>query len=171
MTGVDWSAWTVILLKPDCLTRGLTDDVLAWVGREVDVTARQVISPTEGQIFAHYDDMLPPEVSAAFGLNVPAQLRRLYVGSQVMVALGHGPDAAARIRAVLGHTDPSEAGDDTIRGHFGVDSLTIARSEGRLINNLIHTSDHAGVVKRDFDIWYGPDQLHLITPTADRSST
>ena len=27
--GVDWSRWSVVLLKPDCLRRGLADDVLA----------------------------------------------------------------------------------------------------------------------------------------------
>ncbi|WP_228637216.1 nucleoside-diphosphate kinase [Microtetraspora sp. AC03309] len=164
MSPTDWSAWTVILLKPDCLARGLTDDVLAWVARDVHVSAHCVIAPTEQQIFAHYDDLLPPEVSREFGLDVPAELRRLYVGNQVMVALGHGPDAASRVRALLGHTDPSIAGPDTIRGHFGVDSLHNARAETRLINNLIHTSDHAAVVERDFDIWYGRDQRHLLTP-------
>ncbi|WP_433362479.1 nucleoside-diphosphate kinase [Streptosporangium sp. CA-115845] len=169
-TSPNWSAWTVILLKPDCLIRGLTDDVLAWVAREVHVTARQEIHPTEQQIFAHYDDMLAPEISREFGLDVPAELRRIYVGNPVMVALGHGPDAAARVRALLGATDPGTAGPDTIRGHFGTDSLTTARTEGRLINNLIHTSDHTGVVERDFGIWYGLDQRHLLTTTADRSN-
>ncbi|MEU6721784.1 nucleoside-diphosphate kinase [Nonomuraea sp. NPDC046802] len=104
-------------------------------------------------------------MSQEFGLDVPSELRRLYVGNQVMVALGHGPDAAGRVRALLGHTDPAIAGPDTIRGHFGTDSLHAARSENRLINNLIHTSDHAAVVERDFDIWYGRDQRHLLTPT------
>ncbi len=31
VTGVDWSQWTVILLKPDCLARNLVRPVLAMV--------------------------------------------------------------------------------------------------------------------------------------------
>jgi nucleoside-diphosphate kinase len=56
---------------------------------------------------------------------------------------------------VPGPTDPAQAGPDTIRGRFGTDSLAKARSEGRLIDNLIHSSDHAGVVARDLALWFG----------------
>ncbi|WP_220183387.1 nucleoside-diphosphate kinase [Sphaerisporangium album] len=162
MSPVDWSRWTVILLKPDCVARGLVDDVLAWVAREVTVTGQKTLTVTSEQIFAHYDDMLAPHLSAEFGFDIAADLRRLYVGHQVAVALGHGDGAAPRVRRMLGDTDPSLAGTDTIRGYFGVDSLATARGENRLINNVIHTSDHEGVVERDFGIWYGPSHLHLL---------
>ncbi|MEV7965855.1 nucleoside-diphosphate kinase [Sphaerisporangium sp. NPDC088356] len=166
---MDWSQWTVILLKPDCVQRGLTGDVLGWVAREVTVTGRRTVTVTEEQILAHYDDMLPASVSAEFGFDVPAGLRRLFVGHQVVVALGHGPGAAPRIRALLGHTDPGVADAGTIRRHFGVDTLATARAENRLINNLIHSSDHEGVVERDFGIWYGATYRHLLTQVRSAS--
>lgn len=167
---IDWTRWTVILLKPDCIRRGLVGAVLQHVGRVVTVSAARAITVTEAQIFAHYDDMLPPEVSASFGLDVSAELRRIFVGNQVVIALGHGHQAADRLRAILGVTDPAFAHPDSIRGHFGCDSLSTARAEGRLIDNLIHTSDHVGVVERDFAIWYGADNRHLLTPSTERSS-
>jgi nucleoside-diphosphate kinase len=169
MSGVDWRGWTVILLKPDCVQRGLTDDVLARIAGQVTVTGRRTLTVTEQQIFAHYHDMLPASVSQEFGLDVAAALRRLFVGNQVVVALGHGADAAARVRALIGHTDPRLAGNATIRGHWGVDTLATARAQGRLINNLIHTSDHHGVVERDFGIWYGDSHRHLLTPARSAS--
>lgn len=158
---VDWSRWTVILLKPDCLYRGLVEPVLAWVRREMPVSGLRTVEPTEEQIFAHYDDIL--NLSARLGVDVPGELRRIYVGQQVAVALGYGPHAAARLRVMLGDTDPAAAGPDTIRGHFGNDSLRAARARGQLINNLIHTSDSSAVVPRDFDIWYGTAYEHLLT--------
>lgn len=167
---IDWARWTVILLKPDCLRRGLVDAVLNRVGRAVAISAVRTVTVTEEQVFAHYDDMLPPEVSAAFGLDVRAELRRIFVGNQVVVALGHGHQAADRLRAILGVTDPAFAHTDSIRGHFGCDSLATARAQGRLIDNLIHTSDHVGVVERDFAIWYGADNRHLLAPSTERSS-
>lgn len=166
---VDWAKWTVILLKPDCLRRGLVEKVLHQVGRTVTVSAVRTVNPTEEQVFAHYDDMLAPEISLALGLDVPAELRRIFVGNPTVVALGHGDQAANRLRAVLGVTDPSLAARHTIRGYFGADSLTAARAEGRLIDNLIHTSDHIGVVERDFAIWYGAGNRHLLIPTTERS--
>lgn len=158
---VDWSRWTVILLKPDCLTRDLVTPVLTWISRHVQVSGLRVIEPTERQVFAHYDDIL--DLSARLGVDVPGELRRIYVGQQAAVALGHGPDAAARVRAILGDTDPALAGPNTIRGHFGADSLTAARTRGQLINNLSHTSDSTQAASRDFAIWYGPDHAHLLT--------
>jgi nucleoside-diphosphate kinase len=151
--GSGWSLWTVILLKPDCLARRLTGPVLNMAAQQVRVTAWRTLYPTAGQVFTHYADI--PPLSARLGVDVAAELRRIYLGHPVTVAVGYGPDAAARLRAVLGPTDPAQAGPDTIRGRFGTDSLAKARSEGRLIDNLIHSSDHAGVVARDLALWFG----------------
>ena len=161
-SGIDWSWWTVILLKPDCLARELAQSVLAAVSEHVTILAQETVHPTAEQIFAHYDDILP--LSAEFGVDVPAELLRIYLGQPVIVAIGYGSGAAARLRAVLGPTDPGEAGQSTIRGRFGVDTLAKARADGRLIDNLIHTSDHAGVVARDLAIWFGPDATALLIP-------
>jgi nucleoside-diphosphate kinase len=163
--GTDWSWWTVILLKPDCLARRLTGPVLAMAAQHVRVTAQRTLYPTAEQVFTHYADILP--LSEALGVDVAAELRRIYLGQPVVVALGYARDAAARLREVLGPTDPSQAGPDTIRGRFGTDSLAKARSEGRLIDNLIHSSDHPGVVARDLTLWFGPTAASLLTPPLD----
>jgi nucleoside-diphosphate kinase len=159
---VDWSQWTVILLKPDSLARNLVRPVLAMAAEHVRVTPERIVHPTEEQVFTHYADILP--LSAELGVDVAQELRRIYLGHPVAVALGHGPGAAARLRAVLGPTDPAEAGPDTIRGRFGTDTLRKARSEGRLIDNLIHSSDHADVVACDLAVWFGPGATALLTP-------
>jgi nucleoside-diphosphate kinase len=164
-----WSFWTVILLKPDCLARHLTGPVLAMAGQHVHVTAQRTVYPTAGQVFAHYADILP--LSAELGVDVAAELRRIYLDHPIIVALGYAPDAAARLRKVLGPTDPAQAGPDTIRGRFGTDSQARARSEGRLIDNLIHSSDHADVVPRDLALWFGPDAAALLTPPTRTGET
>ncbi len=158
----DWSHWSVILLKPDCLARNLTGPVLRMVSQHVRVTAQRTLCPAIEQVFTHYADILP--LSAELGVDAAAELRRIYLGHPVTVALGYGPDAAARLRAVLGSTDPGEAGPATIRGRFGTDTLRMARSQGRLIDNLIHTSDHAGVVPCDLARWFGPCAIDLLIP-------
>ena len=165
VTGVDWSQWTVILLKPDCLARNLVRPVLAMAAQHVRITTERIVYPTAEQVFTHYADIVP--LSAELGVEVAAELRRIYLGHPVAVALGHGPDAATRLRAVLGPTDPAGAGPGTIRGRFGTDTLCKARSEGRLIDNLIHSSDHAGVVARDLALWFGPSATALLTSSLD----
>ena len=159
---VDWAQWTVILLKPDCLARNLTQQVLAWVGREVRVVDARTLHPTQEQVFAHYDDMLP--LSDQLGRDVSGELRRIFVGQPTGLALGHGPNAAPRVRKLLGPTDPAQAPATTIRGCYAADTLTDAVAQGRLVNNLIHSSDTVDLVHRDFRIWYGPTQAHLLHP-------
>ncbi|WP_436528408.1 nucleoside-diphosphate kinase [Actinoplanes sp. HUAS TT8] len=157
---VDWTLWTVILLKPDCLHRNLLSPVLAMIAEHLTVLHVTTVFPTEEQIFTHYADMLPR--SAELGRDVPAELRRIYLGRQAAVALGYGPDAAPRLRALLGPTDPAAAGPDTIRGRFAADSLAQATAEGRLIDNVIHSSDTSAAAAADFATWYGPGNTHLL---------
>ncbi|MEV6370157.1 nucleoside-diphosphate kinase [Micromonospora musae] len=162
---VDWSRWTVILLKPDCLQRGLLNEVLNWCGQLVTIVDRRTVIPAEEQIFAHYDDMLP--LSEQIGRDVPAELRRIFIGSRVCIALGYGKNAAPRLRRIVGVTDPSRALKTTVRGRYGKDTLDKAMAEGRLVDNLIHTSDAIDVVERDFNIWYGPEHAHLLRAPAE----
>ncbi|MFC7530142.1 nucleoside-diphosphate kinase [Actinoplanes sp. GCM10030250] len=157
---VDWNLWTVILLKPDCLHRKLLSPVLAMVAEHLTVLHVTTVFPTEEQIFAHYADMLTR--SAELGRDVPAELRRIYVGKRAAVALGYGPGAALRLRELLGPTDPAAAGFDTIRGRFAADSLAQAAADGRLIDNVIHSSDTSTAAAGDFATWYGPGNTHLL---------
>lgn len=161
---VDWRHWTVILLKPDCLARDLLSPVLAMVEQHLAVLHVTEVFPTEEQIFAHYADMLP--LSATIGRDVAAELRRIYVGRKAAIALGYGENAAPRLRALLGPTDPADACPETIRGRYAADSLAKATAEGRLIDNLIHSSDSADVVPVDFDLWFGLDNRYLLRAPA-----
>ncbi|HEY5990506.1 MAG TPA: nucleoside-diphosphate kinase [Streptosporangiaceae bacterium] len=158
----DWTDWTVVLLKPDCLARGLAEPVLQWVAAEVTVIDYRLVTPTEEQIFAHYEDLLTTRLAHFTWTDVAEDLRRTYVGQHAGIALGHAAGAAARLRALLGHYDPAQAGPDTIRGRFGQDSLRRAQAEHRLIANLIHSSDDPADARRECGIWYGPADRHLL---------
>jgi len=172
LADADWRRWTVVLLKPDCVARGLVDPVLTWVGSVVTIVDRRLVAPTEDQITAHYFDLLTTRRAHFTWVDVAADLRRNYVGKRVGIALGYGDNAAARLRELLGHYDPAQAGPDTIRGRFGLDSLLQAMAEGRLIDNLIHSSDHAAGAAYEFAIWYGLDCTDLLQPpTTPRKDT
>ncbi|WP_308377984.1 nucleoside-diphosphate kinase [Streptomyces sp. ISL-98] len=165
LTSVDWGRWSVILLKPDCVRRGLVDTVLERITAAVSVSVRgqMDVTVTDWQIHVHYWDLL---VGADwFDCSVPACLRKMYVGRQVAVALAHGPAGTPRlVRDLLGHFDPARATKGTLRGDLGTDSLAAAQAEGRLVENLVHTSDDAAATCRDFGTWYGAKRHHLLTP-------
>jgi nucleoside-diphosphate kinase len=163
---VDWSAWSVVLLKPDCVARGLAAQVLSWVALEAEVIDHRTVTATQEQIFAHYEDLLTVRRAHFTWVDVAADLRRTYVGQRVGIALAYGPDVARRLRQLIGHFDPAQADPDSIRGRFGTDSLDRAQAEQRLIRNVIHTSDDPAGARREFGIWCGAADAHLLHATA-----
>ncbi|MFE9425247.1 nucleoside-diphosphate kinase [Kitasatospora sp. NPDC006697] len=161
LQGVDWSRWSVVLLKPDCLRRGLGDQVLARLEPIARVLHRRQVVVADWQIHVHYWDLLV--MRDRFEVDVPGCLRATYVGQRVEVALAHGePGTPERLRDLLGHFDPSQAEPGTIRADLGIDSLAAARAQRRLVENLIHTSDDRRAVRRDFGTWFGDDQHQLL---------
>ena len=162
--GVDWTRWSVILIKPDCVRRDLTNAVLERINREVPVSSRRRVTVDDLQIFVHYWDMLVNKDWFP-DRDIVTCLRNNYVGQEVVVALAHGPegtDTPALVRSLLGHFDPSHAAPGTIRADLGMDSLRLASSQGRLIDNLIHASDDATAACRDFGTWYGANAWPLL---------
>lgn len=163
---IDWSRWSIVLLKPDAVERKLTGPILAMLQEHVAMSAITPRFATEEQILDHYADILAPDAIASIGLDVRAELLRLYLGKPIVIALAQGTDAPHRLRALIGPTDPEACTADTVRGRWAADSLALARREQRLINNLIHTSDTDDAVPHDFDCWYGHHQrTHLLIPS------
>ncbi|MEO3749574.1 nucleoside-diphosphate kinase [Streptomyces sp. B6B3] len=161
---MDWERWSVVLLKPDCVRRGMVDTVLDRLSETAEIRARQDVTVQDWQIFVHYWDLLVD--ADRFDLDIPSCLRSMYVGQRVAVALAHGTAGiASRLRDHLGHFDPGQAQRGTIRGDLGTDSLARARAHGRLIENLVHTSDDAEAARRDFGTWFGASNRQLLVTT------
>lgn len=170
LDGIDWSRFTVVLLKPDCLRRKLVDAVLGRIAEHVEIITAERVTVADWQIFVHYWDLLVDR--DWFTVDVVECLRTAYVGREVIVALGRGDDEStpARVRALLGHFDPTKAAPGTIRGDLGEDSHYRARAEERLVENLVHTSDDPAAVCRDIGVWFGANRAELLhRPCTTRS--
>jgi nucleoside diphosphate kinase len=154
--GIDFDRWAVILCKPDAVERGLVDAVLERIeSAGVSVSARTDLITEPWQAHVAYRDMLADP--GRFPADLPMRIEDAYVGQRVTVALAHGgPDIHARLRRLIGHTDPTKAVTGTIRGDLGEDSVLAATRGGRLVRNLVHTSDDPDAARRDFGTWYGP---------------
>lgn len=163
--GVDWGRYSVVMLKPDCLRRGLADEVLGRIAVAGEITARDTVTVKDWQIHVHYFDLL---IDADwFRVDVAGYLRRFYIGHDVGIALvrGTGTDTPDRVRRLLGHYDPQRAAAGTIRGDLGTDSQEKSRAENRLVENLVHASDDPDAVRRDFGTWFGAGRYELLDPS------
>ncbi|MEU1484511.1 nucleoside-diphosphate kinase [Streptomyces sp. NPDC005752] len=161
--GIDFDRWTVILCKPDAAERGLVDTVLERIEVPgVTVRARTELIAESWQAHVAYRDLLADP--GRFPSDLPSYIGTAYTGRPVTVALAHGgPGIHARLRRLIGHTDPTLAVPGTIRSDLGDDSLKDALIEKRLVRNLVHTSDDPEAARRDFGTWYGAGRALKVT--------
>ncbi len=115
---------TLILLKPDCVSKGLNGEVLKRFESEgFRVRGCKMMQLTDELLKEHYshiaDKPFFPEV-ADFMKSKPV----------IAVALS-GDNIIAHVRDLLGPTDSKAAPKGTIRGDFGDDKMT----------NVVHASD------------------------------
>lgn len=115
---------TLILLKPDCVAKGLNGEVLKRFEAEgFRVRGCKMMQLTDELLKEHYshiaDKPFFPDV-ATFMKSAPV----------IAVALS-GENIIAHVRDLLGPTDSQTAPKGTIRGDFGDDKMT----------NVVHASD------------------------------
>jgi nucleoside-diphosphate kinase len=115
---------TLILLKPDCVAKGLNGEVLKRFEAEgFRVHGCKMMQLTDELLKEHYshiaDKPFFPDV-ATFMKSAPV----------IAVALS-GENIISHVRDLLGPTDSKTAPKGTIRGDFGDDKMT----------NVVHASD------------------------------
>jgi nucleoside-diphosphate kinase len=133
---------TLILLKPDSVTKKLCGKVLARF-EEAGLTIRgcKMIKLTPDVLREHYahiaDKPFYPEVEA-------------FMSSTPVIALVlEGEGAIDRVREMLGVTDSRKAAPGTLRAEFGEDQMV----------NVAHASDSEETAKKEVARFFDADEL------------
>jgi nucleoside-diphosphate kinase len=127
----------LILLKPDCLQRGLAGEVLARFERKgLRIIGLKLLTPSREVAAKHYAE----HAQKPF---FPSLLQFITSSPLVAVAL-EGDSAVTVARTLIGATDGRSAPPGTIRGDFGLSKS----------NNLVHGSDSPESAERELAIWF-----------------
>ncbi len=129
---------TLILVKPDAFTRGLTGEIIARFERKgLRIVALRHMQVTEDLARRHYAEH---EGKPFFGDLVD------FITSAPLVAMIlEGQEAVRAARQVIGATDPLEAAPGSIRGDFALE----------VGQNMVHGSDSAQSAQREADLFFG----------------
>jgi nucleoside-diphosphate kinase len=132
---------SLVLVKPDGFTRGLTGEVLRRIeAKGYTLTALSILTLDRGRLVKHYAEH---EGKPFFDGLVE------YMSSgQVTAAVIGGERCIEGFRALAGATDPTVALPGTIRGDFGRDWGTDAQQ------NIVHGSDSPESAEREIAIWF-----------------
>jgi nucleoside-diphosphate kinase len=142
---------TLILIKPLGLQNALLQ-ILGEVKKVGTIVSRQLVSTTRELISAHYAEHAQREFFP--------RIVEYYSGQTVMALVLEGPDVIARLRAVVGPSDPRNAAPGQIRSlvlaHFqdgqkGWSKLELVTSG---VDNFIHASDSNEAAEREIALWF-----------------
>lgn len=144
---------TFIMLKPDAMEAGLENEILQVFKSEgIDVVRSKTVLIDAKLILTHYKEVIERVNIPDF----PERIKREFVGKTVRVfeLFSHSDDVVAKVRTIVGPTDPAKADKTTLRGRFGTDSMELAKTESRMVRNLIHASDSDESAEFEKTLWF-----------------
>ena len=133
---------TLILLKPDCITKGHCGDVLQRFEKAgFRIRGCKMMRLDRKLLLEHYAHIAQkpffPEVEE-------------FMQSAPVIAVALAADGVVeKVRELLGPTDSKKAAKGTIRGDFGVDVMV----------NVVHASDSLETAKVELVRFFQPGEL------------
>jgi nucleoside-diphosphate kinase len=155
---------TLVLLKPDAITRGLIGRVLSrFEDALLKVVACKMIWMDAQLSRQHYFDL-----EERFGADVYNVVAEFMQTGPVLALVLEGVDAVAVVRKLVGATYPDQAAPGTIRGDYAHQSRAYANANGLAVANLVHASANAGEAKREIDVWFNEDDMYEYQTVAEK---
>lgn len=133
---------TVVLLKPDCLTKRIVGRVIArFEAAGLRIRACKMMRLSRELLDDHYAHLAEkpffPEIVE-------------FMQSTPVVALAlEGEDSVNRVRQLIGPTDSTEAAPGTVRGDLGEDKM----------RNVVHASDSAETAAAELNRFFTPNEI------------
>ena len=133
---------TLVLLKPDCVTKGHCGDVLQRFEKAgLRIRSCKMMKLSVETLREHYAHIAAkpffPEVEE-------------FMQSSPVVAIAlEADEAIEKVRALLGPTDSKKAAPGTIRGDFGVDVMI----------NVVHSSDSLETARQELARFFKSEEL------------
>lgn len=129
---------TFIMVKPDGVGRGLVGEVISRFERKgLRLQKIRMLHVDEDLARRHYEEHLEKPFFP--------ELLEFITSGPVVAMEWSGEAAIAAARALMGATDPKDAGPGTIRGDLGLE----------VTRNIVHGSDGAESAARELEIFFG----------------
>jgi len=129
---------TLILVKPDAFSRGLTGEILARFERKgLKIAGLRHMTVTRELAERHYAEHAQRPF---FG-----ELVEFITSGPIVAMVLEGPSAVRAARQVIGATDPLEASPGSIRGDLAIEMGA----------NMVHGSDSAESAAREISLFFG----------------
>jgi len=134
---------TLIILKPDCVQRGLCGAVLSrFEKRGFAVAGMKMIKLSPALLREHYAHIADKPFFPG--------IESFMSSSPVVVAVIEGKEAVEAVRTMCGPTNARKAAPGTIRGDYSLSMQC----------NIIHASDSVETAQKEVARFFKPEELH-----------
>jgi nucleoside-diphosphate kinase len=128
---------TLVLVKPDGVSRGLVGEVISRIERKgLTLAALELRTVDRTLAERHYAEHA--------GKPFFESLLEFITSGPVVAAVVEGPRAIDAFRQLAGATDPVKSTTGSIRGDYALE----------VQNNIVHGSDSPESAKREIDLWF-----------------
>jgi nucleoside-diphosphate kinase len=128
---------TLVLVKPDGVSRGLVGEIISRIERKgLTLAALELRNVERSVAQQHYAE----HASKPFFES----LLEFITSGPLVAAVIEGDNAIAAFRQLAGATNPVQAENGSIRGDFALE----------VQYNIVHGSDSPESAKREIDLWF-----------------
>jgi nucleoside-diphosphate kinase len=176
---------SLVLMKHDAVSRGVVGEILHRFERAgLKIVAMKMVHPDKRFVEKHYKttdenlramgnktlkncEELDIDVMENLGMDDALEIGKFiwdcnveFLSSGPLIAIVfEGLNAVGNIRAMVGHTIPSQAPAGTIRGDFSLDTAVGANKRKRSIYNLVHASGNLEEANDEIKLWFKPEDI------------
>ena len=128
---------TLVLIKPDGVSRGLVGEVISRIERKgLTLAALELRNVERSVAEQHYAEHATKPFFES--------LLEFITSGPLVAAVVEGDNAIAAFRQLAGATNPVQAATGSIRGDYAVE----------VQYNIVHGSDSTESAKREIDLWF-----------------
>ncbi len=177
---------TLVLLKPDCVQRGLIGEIISRFERVgLKIVGMKLVQVDPELAKKHYPDALIPIVGGktkkdwdAYGIKYTESVeeigrmiidatRKFIQQGPVVAMVLEGLHAVEIVRKLVGTTGPKDSPPGTIRGDYAHLSLGYASTKKKGAANLIHASGTSEEAKKEIELWFKKSELYAYPSVHD----
>lgn len=154
---------TLILIKPDGLTKSLTGNILTRLSEtKLEIVAAKMVRVSRERAAEHYKELKDEPFFDELIKYIMGEFHK----KKVMALVYWGEEAISKVREICGKTNPEEADSVSIRGAYG--RITTSG----VYENAIHASANEKDAEREIKLWFEPDDLIVdVYPTVEEEVT
>jgi len=142
---------TLILIKPDGLVKSLTGNVISRLSEaKLTIMGAKVVRVSRELAEKHYEHL---KDKPFFEELIQYIMGNVHKTHRVLALVYQGENAIAKIRDIVGDTDPERANPVTIRGAYG----RVTRAG--VFENVVHASSSPEDAEKEIKLWFQPNEI------------